>query len=113
MDRVADVAPWYRTDRQTLLFAAKQDLAEGPRARIDPTDATEDEDSCTRFGSCALTFWTGTALDGRRTADTCFDWTVYNVPAIGTVGRADLVGGDWAGQTLACGAYLALLCIEQ
>ena len=113
IDRVGDVGPWYRIDRATLLFATKAELADGPRERIDPGDAVEDEDACMRFGSCAQTFLTGT-IEGRRTNDTCYDWTVYNVPAIGTVGRADRAGGDWVVATpLACSAYLALLCIEQ
>jgi hypothetical protein len=107
IDRILDVGPWYRTDQETLLFASKAELTMGPRAPIDPTldDPARDDD---------LLFWTGTDLDGRRTADNCTDWTVYNVPAIATVGRADISGPAWvAAEPLQCSNYLALLCIEQ
>ncbi|MBI4821384.1 MAG: hypothetical protein HY791_34310 [Deltaproteobacteria bacterium] len=114
IDRVSDVGPWYRLDRKTLLFASKAELAEGPRTRIDPTEQTEDWESCARSGSCGLTFWSGTDLYGRRTSDNCLDWTVYNRPAIATVGRADVSGPSWvAASSILCSAYLALLCIEQ
>lgn len=114
IDRVSDVAPWYRLDRETLLFASKRELARGPRARIDPSSASENWDSCMRFGICSQTFWSGTGPDGRHTSDNCLDWTVYNTPAIATVGRADVSGESWvASESLQCGAYLALLCIEQ
>lgn len=107
IDRIADVGPWYRTDRETLLFASKAELTLGPRAPIDLTfdDPARDDD---------VLFWSGTDLDGRRTADNCTDWTVYNVPAVATVGRADVAGAAWvATEPLPCSNYLALLCIEQ
>ena len=114
IDRIADVGPWYRVDRETTLFASKADLARGPRARIDPSEESEDWESCMRFGQCSQTFWSGTTVDGRRAADNCLDWTVYNLPAVATVGRADVSGEEWvATESLACAAYLALLCIEQ
>lgn len=102
IDRISDVGPWYRVDRETLLFASKSDLTRGPRARIDPGDWAEPF------------FWSGTALNGRRTPDTCQDWTVYNAPAAATVGRVDAQGEAWvASEPLLCSYYLALLCIEQ
>lgn len=114
IDRISDVAPWYRVDQETLLFASKAELARGPRVRVDATTEVEDWDACMRFGVCGQTFWSGTAADGRRTSDNCLDWTVYTRPAIATVGRADLAGGAWvASESLLCDAYLALLCIEQ
>lgn len=114
IDRIEDVSPWHRLDRETVLFATKEELAHGPRVRIDPGDRSEDVEACEQFGQCIQTFWTGTAMDGRGTNDHCFDWTIYNRPAMATVGRADLAGQGWvADYPLACGAYLALLCIEQ
>lgn len=102
-DRITDVAPWYRVDRETLLFASKQELTNGPRATI---EAAPDADP--------MMFWSGTNLDGSRSSDNCSDWTIYNVPAIATVGRVDVVGESWVMDTpLLCSNYLALLCIEQ
>lgn len=103
IDRIADVAPWYRVDRETLLFASKQELTSGPRATIEAmTDAEP------------MMFWSGTDLDGSRSTDNCSDWTVYIQPAIATVGRVDVVGESWVMDTpLLCSKYLALLCIEQ
>ncbi len=61
-----------------------------------------------------MMFWSGTRLDGTRSSDNCSDWTIYNRPAIATVGRADAVGNAWVMDTpLLCSNYLALLCIEQ
>ncbi len=102
IDRTSDVGPWYRLDQATLLFATKAELTHGPRTRIDPTAAPD------------LFFWSGTQLNGRRTPDNCQDWTVYNAPAIATVGRADATGEAWAvSAPQDCSQYLALLCIEQ
>jgi len=100
--RLDDAAPWYRTDRETLLFATKAELVEGPRATIEPPSDQE------------LMFWSGTSLEGTRTSDTCADWTIYVVPAVATVGRADAAHSSWVvQQPLLCSNYLALLCIEQ
>ncbi|MGE0396494.1 MAG: hypothetical protein AB7T06_07240 [Kofleriaceae bacterium] len=100
--RLDDAAPWYRTDRETLLFATKAELVEGPRATIEPSSDGE------------LMFWSGTSLDGTRTSHTCADWTIYNVPAVATVGRADAAHSAWVvDEPLLCSNYLALLCIEQ
>lgn len=100
--RLDDVAPWYRTDRETLLFATKAEIVEGPRATIEPSSDGE------------LLFWSGTRLDGTRTSDTCADWTIYNVPAVATVGRADAAHSAWVvDEPLPCSKYLALLCMEQ
>ncbi|MBL9100964.1 MAG: hypothetical protein JNL82_08400 [Myxococcales bacterium] len=107
IDRIDDVGPWYRVDQETLLFATKAELTLGPRAPIDLTfdDPGADDD---------VLFWTGTDLDGRRTADNCMDWTIYMVPAVATVGRADAAGAAWvAAEPLLCSNYLALLCVEQ
>lgn len=107
IDRVDDVGPWYRVDQETLLFATKAELMLGPRAPIDLTfdDPGADDD---------VLFWTGTDLNGRHTADNCADWTVYMVPSVATVGRADAAGAAWiAAEPLLCSNYLALLCIEQ
>jgi hypothetical protein len=107
IDRIADVGPWYRVDQETLLFPSKADLLHGPAAPIDLTfdDPASDAD---------VLFWSGTAIDGRRTSDNCMDWTIYNLPAIATVGRADIAGEAWvAADPLLCSNYLALLCIEQ
>lgn len=114
IDRIADVGPSYRLDQETLLFASRAEFARGPRVRIDPSDEVEHSDVCMQFGSCVQTFWSGTAIDGRRTSDNCSDWTIYNRPAIATVGRADVAGEAWVVPApLLCSAYLALLCIEQ
>jgi hypothetical protein len=108
IDRIADVSPWYRLDQTTLLFETKEELTRGPRARIDPTDAT-----CADVATCQFAFWSGTALTGRGTSDNCLDWTEY-LGQHATVGRADVAGSSWvAPDRLYCGAYLALLCIEQ
>ncbi len=102
IDRIADVSPWYRTDRETLLFGSHRELTRGPRDAIEPAQGEP------------LLFWSGTLPSGRRSDDTCHDWTVYNVPAIATVGRADAVGLAWiVREPLLCSNYLALLCIEQ
>jgi hypothetical protein len=102
-DRITDVAPWYRGDRETLLFASKQELTRGPRSTIEATPDAE-----------PMMFWSGTHLDGTRSTDNCSDWTVYNRPAIATVGRVDVIGERWVMDTpLLCSTYLALLCIEQ
>lgn len=102
-DRITDVAPWYRIDRETLLFASRLELTTGPRATIEAMPDPE-----------MMMFWSGTRLDGTRSIDNCSDWTVYNRPAIATVGRADVVGESWVMDTpLLCSNYLALLCIEQ
>ena len=101
IDRIDDAAPWYRTDRATLLFATKAELAAGPRAPIEPPVGEP------------LLFWSGTSRDGTRTTATCDDWTEYLEP-IATVGRADATGAEWAvPEPLSCSLYLALLCIEQ
>ncbi|MFN0249455.1 MAG: hypothetical protein ACKV2T_21395 [Kofleriaceae bacterium] len=101
--RIDDVAPWYRIDRETLLFASKRELTAGPRATIEASPDPE-----------PMMFWSGTRLDGTRSTDNCSDWTIYNHPAIATVGRADLVGASWVmDAALPCSNYLALLCIEQ
>lgn len=107
IDRIEDVGPWYRVDQETLLFASKAELTTGPRAPIDLTldDPNREDDEL---------FWSGTDLDGRRTVDNCEDWTIYNVPAVAAVGRADIAGAAWvAAELLLCSNYLALLCIEQ
>ena len=107
IDRFEDVGPWYRVDQETLLFASKAELALGPRAPIDLTfdDPNRMDDEL---------FWSGTDLDGHRTDNNCSDWTIYNVPAVATVGRADISGPGWvAAEPLLCSTYLALLCIEQ
>lgn len=107
LDRIEDVGPWYRVDQETLLFASKAELALGPRAPIDLTfdDPNRGDDEL---------FWSGTDLDGHRTDNNCSDWTIYNVPAVATVGRADIAGPGWvAAEPLLCSTYLALLCIEQ
>ncbi len=102
IDRIDDVAPWYRTDQETLLFATLSELATGPRATIDPLRDGE------------VMFWSGTNRDGIRTSHTCADWTVYNTPAVATVGRVDATGARWVAESpLLCANYLALLCIEQ
>ncbi len=102
-DRIDDAAPWYRVDRETLLFASKQELTEGPRATIEATPDSE-----------PMMFWSGTRLDGTRSTDNCSDWTVYNRPASATVGRVDVEGEGWVmNAPLLCSNYLALLCIEQ
>lgn len=101
--RIDDVAPWYRIDRETLLFASTRELTTGPRA---PIEASPDPEP--------MMFWSGTRLDGTRSTDNCFDWTIYNRPAIATVGRADVVGAAWVmDAALLCSNYLALFCIEQ
>lgn len=101
--RIDDLAPWYRVDRETLLFASKSELTTGPRATIEASPEHE-----------MMMFWSGTRLDGTRSTDNCSDWTIYNRPAIATVGRADIVGQAWVMETpLLCSNYLALLCIEQ
>jgi hypothetical protein len=105
IDRIGDAAPWYRVDRATLLFATKAELAGGPRVRIEPPREPPAEEP--------LLFWSGTSLDGTRTTATCDDWRAY-LKIIGTVGRADAAGGEWAVQEPhLCSNYLALLCIEQ
>lgn len=102
IDRIDDVGPWYRIDRETAVFASKEELTTGPRAPIEPSADTE------------LMFWSGTRLDGTRSSDNCVDWTIYNLPAIATVGRADAIGDAWVVEApLECSNYLALLCIEQ
>lgn len=94
--------PWYRADRQTMLFARREDLASGPLALIDP-DAAEDR----------AQFWSGTRAGGIGGGATCDDWTEHLGPD-GTVSRVDRVGAGWStGGKLYCGTYLALLRIEQ
>jgi hypothetical protein len=113
IDRITDVSPWYRLDQTTLLFDTKSELTLGPRVRIDPTDASEDWDDCSRFGNCLFGFWSGTDANGQHTSDNCLDWTEH-LGRIATVGRADVAAGGWvASKPLDCGAYLGLLCIEQ
>ena len=102
VERIDDVGPWYRLDQETLLFPSRAEIGQGPRAAIVPD------------GEGERRFWSGTGPDGRATAETCSDWTVYNVPAVATIGRADLVGSAWIPDApLLCAEYLALLCLEQ
>ncbi len=102
IDRIADVGPWYRLDQTTLVFAGRADLRNGPRAPINATPSARNR------------FWSGSLLDGTRSADRCNDWEAYDFPLKGTIGNADATGTDWVEPApLDCGSYLALLCFEQ
>lgn len=102
IERIDDVGPWFRVDRETLLFPDRAGFRDGPIAEIVP-EADPDRSQ----------FWSGTLPDGTRSGENCDDWTEY-LGLSGTVGRVDVAGPSWATpESLYCGIYLALLCIEQ
>jgi hypothetical protein len=103
IDRIEDVGPWYRLDRETKLFENKSQLSAGPFASIAPPGDV-------RAGS---PFWTGTLLDGTKSPFNCMDWRRY-WEGTATVGRADAVGAAWVSpEPHSCNYYGSLLCIEQ
>jgi hypothetical protein len=105
IDRIADVGPWFRLDRVTKLFEDREQFRAGPLAPINPGAGADPRNL----------FWTGTRADGTTSANTCSDWESYQ-PAqlLGDVGRADVAGRAWnEHEPIACGTYLALLCVEQ
>jgi hypothetical protein len=103
IDRIEDVGPWYRLDRETMLFENKAQLGTGPLAPIAPPGSVRAD----------RPFWTGTLLGGRRSAFNCMDWRRY-WEGTATVGRADAIGAAWVSpEPHSCSYYGSLLCIEQ
>jgi hypothetical protein len=105
VDRLSDVGPWYRMDREVKLFESRAGFQDGPlapiRPDIDPSDIRN-------------LFWSGTSADGTPSTDNCNQWSDLMPLTLGTVGRADVAGASWVVPApISCSAYLALLCIEQ
>lgn len=112
IDRIADVGPWYDVQRSTLLFGAKSELPQNPRANI-----TEDE-----AGHAAdyVSIWTATR-SGTYYPPSCQDWTSAAPDLNGVFGEdgsaANAIlwslGGIGAQAEHTCDGELHLLCIEQ
>ena len=103
IDRIADVSPWYRLDRATVLFPAKAQLSNGigPSAAIDPANFNN--------------YWTGTGDDGRRAAagGNCLDWSSSSAGEDAETGDP-FSQAQWTVKgAVTCDTSLSLLCIEQ
>jgi len=94
IDHLADVGPWYLTDRRTLIFANKAAIVTGPLRGINLDETGANVSTADRV-------WTGTLLSGRvggASNATCTDWTITGIAA-NTTGISGTVAsertGDW------------------
>jgi hypothetical protein len=115
IDLIADVGPWYLRDG-TKIFNNKANLQTTALSAI-----ARDENGhpvAAWDGTNHHYAWTGTLPGGRRTTDTCLDWTNAEHNGDGAVGSFDKVG-EWTGTAssrLPCDGTsyrMHLYCLEQ
>lgn len=105
IDRVQDSGPWYRVDRQTLVFNNRASLMVTPLAAVGT-----DERGNPLVGEA----WTGTSPGGRTAANNCVDWTSGSTFDEGQDGRVHADGTAWTEfDQLDCDLPAHLYCIEQ
>lgn len=111
INRIADVGPWYWTDKTTLVAASKAALASGSiqnpiRKYQNGTDT-----------GVGLPTWTGTLSSGLRAPGpdgNCSDWT-NAIGGTALVGDTFATSGDWTNESppFGCGGNAHFYCFEQ
>jgi hypothetical protein len=112
VDRIEDVGPWYLVDNEQLVANnLAQLVTSGPQTNIDTKpDGTE----IASGPSFDWNVWTGTRTNGRKTQDTCANWTSESESVIGISGYGDNTSSDWTdGLDFGCDMDFRLFCFEQ
>jgi hypothetical protein len=113
IDRIEDVGPWYFMDQQTMVFANKAAILNGPQVAIQ-VDETGNTLGPEHFDAA----WTGTLSNGTvsNSTSTCSNWTDGTSSASGTRGlfrSAD--PDDWTAGVINTGCQNNghIYCFEQ